>query len=171
MPKISNSEDVYWALVENTDESWIFGLVSFAIIEEQRIEWMKHYEENNGNKPDALLIKQWYEQQPDGTLLRAKGSAENALGLYANEVHQEIIEIELIDIFKDAIVNEIRLGQRFLPLFGINILAGLFSTLIFAILITIGYFLITTDASLTKIGKEVIRQQTQERDNGTQNNQ
>ena len=132
---------------------------------------MKHYGENNNGPPDDQAIKHWYEQQPDSVLLRAKGTAENALQLYADEVLQEVIEIERRDVFEDAIVNEVRLGQRFLPQFGINVAGGVVSTLIFTVLITILYFVLIADASLIKIGNEVIAQQTEEKDNGTQTSQ
>ncbi len=79
MPQISSSEDVYRQLVEESDEDWLYGLVAFAVVEEQRIEWMKHFEEHNGRAPSTVDIQHWYEQQPEGVLLRAKGDSENAL--------------------------------------------------------------------------------------------
>jgi hypothetical protein len=94
MPQISSSEDVYRQHVEESDEAWLYGLVAFAVVEEQRIEWMKHIEEHNGRAPSTVDIQRWYEQQPGGVLLRAKGDTENALTLYADEVLQEILETE-----------------------------------------------------------------------------
>lgn len=72
----SGSVDVYRELVEDSQESWLLGLVAFAIVEEQRIEWMRHHQERTGGVPTAEHIQSWYEQQPSGTLLRAKGDAE-----------------------------------------------------------------------------------------------
>jgi len=37
MTKFSTSDDIYQELVEESDESWLYGLVVFAIAEEQRI--------------------------------------------------------------------------------------------------------------------------------------
>lgn len=48
MPKYSGSADIYRELVEDSKENWLYGLVAFAIVEEQRIEWMKHHEVQNG---------------------------------------------------------------------------------------------------------------------------
>ena len=138
MPQISNSQDVYRQLVEDSDEDWLYGLVAFAVVEEQRIEWMKHFHENNGHAPDANEIQHWYEQQPEGVLLRSKGEAENALQGYADEVLQEIIEIERKEASDGVIVREIRLAGRLWPQFGINVAAGLASALLFVAVLILG---------------------------------
>jgi hypothetical protein len=75
MAQLSNSNDVYGELVEESEESWFYGLLAFAIVEEQRIEWMKHFLEHNGGSPTAVDIQHWYEQQPPNVLLRAKGGS------------------------------------------------------------------------------------------------
>ena len=53
MEKYSGPEDVYKELVENRpdDEEWLLGLVAFAVVEEQKIEWIKHQKENSGQIP------------------------------------------------------------------------------------------------------------------------
>ena len=106
---ISNSEDVFVQLVEETDENWLLGLVAYAIVEEQRIEWMRHREEAKGQAPDAVEIQNWYEQQPEGVMLRAKGDAENALKLYADYVLQEELDVERKMVADGVIVSEIRM--------------------------------------------------------------
>lgn len=97
MPKYTGSADVYRELVEDSKENWLYGLVAFAVVEEQRIEWMKHYETQNGRVPNDAEIKSWYEQQPDGVLLRAKGTAESALQAFSAEV----LEVANGDIRKE----------------------------------------------------------------------
>ena len=79
MEKYSGPEDLYDDLVENSNEDWLLGLVAFAIIEEQRIEWMKHQTKHNGETPGHEDICNWYKQQPKGALLRAKDTAESRL--------------------------------------------------------------------------------------------
>ena len=91
MGKFSGPEDVYDQLVENSEESWILGLVAFAIIEEQRIEWIKHQVEHTGRTPDADEIKSWYEQQPRGVLLRARDTAEARLKDYSSAIVEEVL--------------------------------------------------------------------------------
>ena len=51
MEKFSGPEDLYNELVENSDDHWLLGLVAFAVIEEQKIEWMKHQRANNNATP------------------------------------------------------------------------------------------------------------------------
>ena len=107
MTKYSGSEDVYKELVQDSDENWLYGLVSFAVVEEQRIEWMRHYEKQNQALPSAAEIRLWYEQQPSSVLLRAKGTAENALQAYSADV----LEITLEDQRKA--VEEVSLWLKF----------------------------------------------------------
>ena len=166
MPQISNSNDVYRQLVEESDEDWRFGLLAFAVVEEQRIEWMKHFEENNGGVPGAAEIQHWYEQQPNGVLLRAKGDAENTLQAYADEVLQEILEAERREVAESVIVSEIRLGRRFWPQFGLNVVAGLASAIIFAAILIIVAVVVFRDFSPVAIGKELSGHQTGEAQSG-----
>jgi hypothetical protein len=49
MAEYTGPADIYKKLVEDSNENWLYGLVAFAIVEEQRIEWMRHFEECNGN--------------------------------------------------------------------------------------------------------------------------
>jgi len=151
---ISNSRDVYRSLVEEDEEtSWLYGLVAFAVLEERRIEWMQHFEEQNGKVPTTDEIKNWYEQQPDGTLLRAKGDAEHALQLYAQEVEEEILASERRVIQNEVIVSEIRSLKRPWEDFGINLAAGFFSALLFAAVLTIVAFIVFADNSPVNFGK------------------
>jgi len=76
MSSMSGSEDAYSTLVERGEEGWIYGLVAFAIFEEQRIEWMRHIESRSGCLPDSEQIREWYEQQPISALIRAREAAK-----------------------------------------------------------------------------------------------
>ena len=88
---VSSADDIYRELVEEAEEDWLYGLVAFAVMEERRIEWMQHRETATGSVPNADQIREWYEQQPPGALLRAKGEAESALQLYSDDVLQEVL--------------------------------------------------------------------------------
>lgn len=154
MPKYTGSADVYRELVEDSKENWLYGLVAFAVVEEQRIEWMKHYEIQNGRVPNDAEIKSWYEQQPDGVLLRAKGTAESALQAYSAEV----LEVANGDIRKEleesVIVSEIKKIGSFWPQFGVNLAGGFCSALLFAAFLIVMAFLILNDTSPVEIGKK-----------------
>ena len=162
MSQILRSEDVYRQFVEESEEAWLYGLVAFAIVEEQRIEWMKHFEKRNGHRPSVDEIQHWYEQQPQGVLLSAKGDAEHALQAYADEVLEEVLEVERRDVAEGVIVSEIRLARRFLPQFGINVAGGLVSTIVFGAILVLVAFLVWTNPSPVDIGKQLSGQQTQE---------
>lgn len=153
----SGPADIYVALVDNVpeDEEWLLGLLAFAIVEEQKIEWMKHHAENNGGLPPDEEVKRWYQQQPEGVLLRAKDTARSRLTDYA----QESINTFLVDFGKETkegiIVKEIRELKRFWPQLGINIVGGIASSLIFAALLVLMAFLILNDSSPITIGAKL----------------
>ena len=151
MTKFSGPEEIYKVLVEDSEESWILGLVAFAIIEEQRIEWMRHQESCVGSLPTADEIKNWYEQQPEAVLLRAKGTAESALKAYSDEVVELVLEDHHKEIEEGIIVNEIREIKAFWPQFGVNLAGGFVSALIFAVFLTVMAFLVLNDTSPVQV--------------------
>ena len=151
---ISSSEDVYRELIEESEESWLYGLVAFAVVEERRIEWMKHRADTTGVLPDAEQIREWYDQLPPGELLRAKGEAEGALAEYAGRVEEELLERHGQEIRDGTIVSEIRLGQRFWPQFAINFAGGLASAVMFAaILAILAFFILMDKPSIEDLAK------------------
>ncbi len=169
MPLISNSNDVYRRLIEEAHESWLYGLVAYAVVEEQRIEWMEHYENNNGHPPDSGEIQHWYEQQPENVLLSPKGKAENALQGYADEVLEEVEHSIRSEVSEGVIISEIRLATKFWPQFGINVAAGFASALPFAAVLTILAFIVLTDPSPVKFGARFIGNSAGESHHGQTN--
>ena len=155
MPKYSGSADIYRELVEDSKENWLYGLVAFAIVEEQRIEWMKHHEEQYGRMPDDAEIKKWYEQQPEGVLLRAKGTAENALQAFTAEVLDVADGDARKEIEESVIVGEIRKLGSFWPQFGVNLAGGFVSALLFAAFLIVMAFFVLNDTSPVEIGKNL----------------
>lgn len=150
MPQLSNSQDVYQSLVEDSEEDWLLGLLAFAIVEEQRIEWMHHHRRTTGIEPTADEIDNWYRQQPDGVLLRAKGDAHNALAAFCGEVTEEAVQAEREQALESAVLNEIRLLGRFWPQLSINVLSGVISALLFAaILVILALFLLNDISPVT----------------------
>ncbi len=133
--KYQGPEDIYDELVSDKDTSWLLGLVAFAVVEEQKVEWIKHHSIHNGSSPSADQIRQWYEQLPPGAVLRAKGTAENALQVYSSEVLEEVSEEIRKEIQSSSLVSEIRDLKRFWPQFGVNLAGGFISSLLFALLL------------------------------------
>ena len=155
MSRYSGSEDIYRELVDDSKESWLYGLVAFAVVEEQKVEWMKHYSENNGRLPTTDEIRMWYEQQPQSVLLSAKGTAEDALKAYSAEVIELVVEEQRKEIEESIIVGEIRALNRFWPQFGVNLAGGFASALLFATLLIIVAFFVLNDTSPVEIGKHL----------------
>jgi hypothetical protein len=157
MNSFSGPADIYSALVENVpeDEEWLLGLLAFAVVEEQKIEWMKHHAKNNNGEPSDGEVRRWYQQQPEGVLLRAKDTARARLTDYA----QETINTFLIDFGNETkegiVVGEIRDLKRFWPQLGINIAGGIASSLIFSALLVLMAFLILNDTSPIEIGEKL----------------
>lgn len=151
MAKYSNSGDIYKELVEDSNESWLYGLVAFAVVEEQRIEWAKHVEEHTGSPPTPQEIDQWYQQQPPSVLLRAKGTAENALKTYSDEVVDLVMENQYDEIQEGIIVSEIRQLKAFWPQFGVNLAGGFVSAILFALVLSAFAFFVLNDTSPVEI--------------------
>ena len=152
MTRYCGSQDIYSELVEKSEQNWLLGLVAFAIVEEQRIEWMRHYEVTNSKPPNDDDIRAWYQQQPSSVLLRAKGTAENALKTYSDAVLAEVYEQQQKEVREGVIVAEIRELKKFWPQFGVNLAGGLASSILFAALLTLLAFIIFGDVSPIAIG-------------------
>ena len=148
------SEDVYRELVKESSQSWLLGLVAFAVVEEQRIEWMRHYEKSHGSLPSADQVQSWYQSQPPGALLRARGTAENAPLAYSEEVTAEVDAELRKEVENDIIVAEIRELKQFWPQFGMNVAGGLASGTLFAAILAVFAFLVLNDTSPVDIVKK-----------------
>lgn len=155
MPPYSGSEEIYRELVEESEESWLYGLTAFAIIEEQRIEWMRHFERNHGKLPEPDQVRDWYEQQPPAVLLRAKGMAESALQTYSEEVNELLIEEQRREVEQGMIVGEIRSLKRFWPQFGMSLGGGFVGAMLFAALLGLFTFFVSQDTSPVEIAKQL----------------
>jgi hypothetical protein len=155
MQKYSRSDDIYNQLVEDNPENWLYGLVSFAVIEEQRIDWAKHFHEHKGRAPTIDEVTEWYEQQPEAVLLRAKGTAENALQEFSSEVVESVLEDERKGIQESIIVSEIKSLNRFWPQFGMNLAAGLVSAVVFAALLVVFAVFVLNDVSPVQLSDEL----------------
>ena len=155
MTSLSGPEDAYRNLVEKSPEGWIYGLVAFAVLEEQRIEWMRHVESRSGCLPSSEQIRNWYEQQPASTLIRARGTAESMLSDYAEDLAESLDENHRRAILNDVIVGEIRSINRFWPKFGANVAAGIVGTIIFSALLVLVVQVVVRDPSPISVIKQV----------------
>nr|VFK60436.1 MAG: hypothetical protein BECKUNK1418G_GA0071005_101145 [Candidatus Kentron sp. UNK]VFK69263.1 MAG: hypothetical protein BECKUNK1418H_GA0071006_101244 [Candidatus Kentron sp. UNK] len=163
--KLSTSDELYRKLVEESEEHWLLGLVTFASIEEQRIEWTGHHEDNNGKPPTPDEIRNWYEQQTEKMLLRVRKNAENRLREYSKEVLGSIIEEHKKETEEGLIIREIRKTRRFWPQFWVNIAGGTAGAMLFAILLSAIAFVVLNDTSPMQL-VEHLKDKTEVTDNG-----
>ena len=111
-------------------------------------------DEASGLLPSTGQVQVWYQNQPPGALLRARGTAENALLAYSQEV-SAAVEAELREEVENGIiVAEIRESKRFWPQFGMNVVGGLASGILFAAILAIFTFLVHNDTSPVDIVKK-----------------
>lgn len=156
MTEYAGPDDIYKELVQNSNENWLYGLVTFALIEEQRIEWMKHFEENNnGSSPTVEEITNWYKQQPPSAIIRAKGEAENALQAFSADVVDITLDGKRKEIEEGIIIAEIQNSRKFWPQFGVNFIGGLTSAFVFAALLIIVAFFVLNDTSASQLGSQL----------------
>lgn len=164
MDKFSGPHDVYEELVENApqDEEWLLGLVAFAVVEEQKVEWMKHRAEHTGRLPSAQEIDEWYQQQTSSVLLRAKDTAEARLNDFARDSIDAYMDDFEKEVEEGIVVGEIREIKKFWPQFGVNLAGGFVSALLFAGLLTLFALFVYYDASPVDVGKHLGRQLNQQ---------
>ncbi|WP_421568578.1 hypothetical protein [Stenotrophomonas sp. PD6] len=155
MNDISGPQDVYKCLVEEAPEGWLLGLLAFAVLEEQRIDWMRHVEAKSGVATTSDQVRTWYEQLPSSALDRARGNAENVLNAYAQEVTRSIDEGYKRAAMDGVVVAEIRSSSRFWPKFLANVAAGLVGTLMFSVLLVLIVLVALRDPSPVAIIKQV----------------
>lgn len=151
MAQVADSRGVYRELVEASEEDWLYGLAAFAIIEEQRIEWIDHFTQTEGRPPTPQETANWYQQLPPGALLRAKGDAETALAEFALEAADDVLNSARQEILESAVVEEVRLARRFWPQFGISVAGGMISAFVFAAVLAVLTFVVWTDPSASGI--------------------
>ena len=80
-------------------------------------------------------------------MLRAKGTAENALQVFSSEVIDENDQETRKEIEESIIVSEIRDMKRFWPQFGVNLAGGFISSLLFALLLVAIAVIVIKDPS------------------------
>ena len=142
MDKYTGPDDIYQELVEESEENWLLGLLAFAVVEEQRIEWMKHRTKTKGI-PTPSDIQEWYESQPASTLVKAKAEAEAALKIFGAQAAEEFDDAYRKEIAQGIVVQEIEKLGRWWPQFGMNVVSGVVSSIVFAaILILLAFFVL-----------------------------
>lgn len=166
MPKFSGPDDVYHALVDQAGESWLIGLLTFAMLEERRIEWSRHRFETVGATPTPAETLVWYESQPPGALGRAREEADAALNQYVLHAVAEFDEKYRREIADGTVVAEVRKLGRWAPQLGMNVLGGVIGSIVFTALLMIVAAFVLNEPSPNDMVK-ALKQPTEEAESGS----
>lgn len=155
MAKYSSPDDVYRKLVDESQDNWLLGLLAFAIVEQQRIEWAKHRVEIGGPPPTTADVTAWYESQPDSTLIRAKAEAETALETFGQEAVEQFDDAYRKEIATGIVINEIQKLGKWWPQLGMNVVGGLIGSLVFTALLIVVAFFVLNEPSTNDIAQKL----------------
>jgi hypothetical protein len=154
MPKYAGPEDIYRETVEQPQQGWLVGLLAFAVVEERRIEWVRHRRRTVDAAPTSEEVQAWYEAQPHGAVVRAVAHAESALRGYGKQVAEDFDEAHRLQVAEGVVVAEIRRLGRWAPVLGMNVLGGLIgSTLFTALLILLGTLVLNEPSASELAGR------------------
>lgn len=143
MEKYSGQDDIYRALVDDKEESWLLGMVAFAVFEEQKVEWIRHRLRVTGARPTAEEARGWYEAQPPAAVIRAQAEAETALGLYGSKAVASLDEAHRREVAEGVVVAEVRRLRRWAPQLGMNVLGGFIGSMVYtAVLVALTVFVL-----------------------------
>jgi hypothetical protein len=168
--KYSGADDVYRALVDQSEDHWLLGLLAFAVVEQQRIDWVKHRIENAGVTPSPAEVAKWYEDQPLSTFVRAKAEAETALQNYGAEAVEEFDESYRKEIAQGIVVGEIQKLGKWGPQIVTNIVGGIISSIVFSAVLVIVAFFVLANPSTNDIALK-LKQQVEVKDVKVRNNE
>ena len=152
MKQYSSPEDVYKELVDDPEAGWLQGIVAFAIVEEHKIRWLRHYRQHNGKQPEPADVVDWYKQQPPSVISGAKIDAETALRAYHEGAVNRALAEEGKIVAEVMIVSEIRKLCGFMPQFWASFAAGFAASMLFAIMLAMVAFVALQDASPVDVG-------------------
>lgn len=162
MARCTGSLDVYEQLAEDRSRNWIRALLTFAAIEEQKFEWMKHHAEHEGRDATDDEVRAWYGALPASAVPRARSAAVAAMDSYAELIEASFSDFVREEVEASALIGEIRQVRRFWPQFVISVAAGLASSILFAALLFTTAFLVLNDRSPVELGASLISGSKQE---------
>lgn len=162
MARCTGSLDVYEQLAEDRSRNWIRALLTFAAIEEQKFEWMKHHAEHEGRDATDDEVRAWYGALPASAVPRARSAAVAAMDSYAELIEASFCDFVREEVEASALIGEIRQVRRFWPQFVISVAAGLASSILFAALLFTTAFLVLNDRSPVELGASLISGSKQE---------
>lgn len=168
MKPLSNSRDVYKLILEELDDESVYGLLAFSLIEQQRFEWMERVEETTEAIPTDDEIRNWYSQQPERVIIKAKEDAQNKLANLFFEFYNIEMQEDLQN-YRDSMVIEevnkinvkIETWGKFWPQFLPNVGLSVINFFVFTILTIISIIVVhqlNNDLSLIEVIRDLFQE-------------
>ncbi|MDA0231379.1 MAG: hypothetical protein O3B21_14490 [Proteobacteria bacterium] len=88
---VNTSQDTHRQLVTEPVYSWTLGLMAYAIVEDQKYEWIAHLKKTEDREPTPAEIENWFRSRTPESFTRAVADAEHALQLVADDALARII--------------------------------------------------------------------------------
>ncbi|MBT3628474.1 MAG: hypothetical protein HOM52_06420 [Rhodospirillaceae bacterium] len=151
---VNTPQDAHRQLVTEAEHSWTLGLMAYAIVEDQKYEWIAHLKETEGREPTTTEIENWFRSRTPESFTRVVADAEHALQLVADDALEEIIGDERRGAFESGIVEAVNGMTGSWRQFGIGIGASLVGAILFAILILVVAFIAIDNRSIVDLVKE-----------------
>ena len=128
------------------------ALFAFALVENDRIDWVDHYRTNNDDRdPSSDQVAEWYRGKPESYFRDKERYAEEWYAAFARGLLRDEIEAGKQNAVRDAL-GDLR---RFWPGFWSGNLVGLTSNVVFTLLVVMFVAFITTDFSFIAWAKGI----------------
>lgn len=150
-----NEKDVYNFFVKGNN-SVMEGLIALGLIEEAKILYIERQKKLNSNANQYDLESKWYLEQHEDFYLKIKGTARGYIDDYSKLLFSGMLESVKFDLDKvngnvsectkcitdhgESCEKNNKINHKFLSQLGVNILGGVLSAFIIALISVIVYF-------------------------------
>jgi hypothetical protein len=148
---VESGDEAFKVLVEGDERHDVYGYVAYAIMEELRVQQLRHIEGKEDETGSLRERDGWYRAQPLVMLERVQDTAEGVVDDFASGALEDTLEEHTTRISESVVVTEIARRTRKWPAFWISVAGGFVGTLLFAILLAAVGFIWTNDYSIQSL--------------------
>ena len=103
----SNSKDVYEYYMKRGDSFDSVSLLSYAMVEAEKYEWMNHYEHLHGGPPPETEITRWFLEKPDNYFVSVENDATEWIEKFGRELLADEISVGNQKAIEESFVHSI----------------------------------------------------------------
>jgi hypothetical protein len=129
--------------VDTDGDTDAIALFAFALVEQDRIDWVEHFRTDHDAGPTTEQVVEWYRGKPESYFRDKERTAEVWYASFARWYLRDEISAEQQKAIH-AVVGDL---GKFWPTFWNGNLTGITSNIFFAILVVAFVYIITTDFS------------------------